>query len=60
MSATSSTVPLVSDVTDLPPHPERSYSRRETPSEIWRNRVGVTGTLFAVAMTASYLLGRKG
>ena len=35
-----------------------SYSYRETPADVWRNRVGVTGTMFAIAMTASYLLGR--
>ncbi len=40
------------------PQPGLSYSRRETPAEVWANRVGVTGTLFAVAISLSYLLGR--
>lgn len=35
-----------------------SYSYRETPADVWRNRVGVTGTLFAIAISVSYLLGR--
>lgn len=34
-----------------------SYSYRETPAQIWANRVGVTGMLFAVAMTLSWWLG---
>ncbi|WP_158590134.1 hypothetical protein [Amnibacterium setariae] len=35
-----------------------SYSYRESPASVWRNRVGVTSLLFSVAMGLSYLLGR--
>jgi hypothetical protein len=35
-----------------------SYSYRETPAAVWRNRVGTTSLLFTVAMGLSYLLGR--
>jgi hypothetical protein len=45
-------------IEDVEAHPGLSYSRRETPAEIWANRVGVTGTLFAIAMGLSYFLGR--
>lgn len=53
-------------MTNAAPDPEArtgepvSYSvrRRETPADVLRNRVGVTGTLFGVAMALSVLLGR--
>ena len=35
-----------------------SYSYRETPADVRRNRIGVTSLLFGIAMGASYLLGR--
>ena len=36
-----------------------SYAlRRETSQQVWRNRVGVTGSLFGAAMWLSWLLGR--
>lgn len=38
--------------------PETSYSYRETPAAVLRNRVGVTSLLFGLAMGLSYLLGR--
>ena len=38
--------------------PDVSYSYRETPGSVWRNRVGVTSLLFSTAMGLSYLLGR--
>ena len=51
-------VPSTSMTEDVEPYPVLSYSRRETPAEVWANRVGVTGTLFAIAMSVSYFLGR--
>ena len=38
--------------------PPLSYSYRESPADVRRNRVGVTSFLFAIAMGVSYLLGR--
>lgn len=38
--------------------PETSYSYRETPAAVLRNRVGVTSLLFGLAMGLSSLLGR--
>ncbi len=36
-----------------------SYSvRHEPPHRVWLNRIGVTGSLFSVAMGLSVLLGR--
>ena len=36
-----------------------SYAvRREPAHKVWLNRIGVTGTLFSIAMGASYVLGR--
>lgn len=36
-----------------------SYAvRHEPPHRVWLNRIGVTGSLFSVAMGLSLLLGR--
>ena len=36
-----------------------SYAiKQEPPHRVWLNRIGVTGSLFSVAMGLSYLLGR--
>ena len=37
-----------------------SYAiRHEPPHRVWLNRIGVTGSLFSVAMGLSVLLGRS-
>lgn len=42
----------------LGPDPVSYAVRREPPHAVWLNRIGVTGTLFSVAMGLSVLLGR--
>ena len=42
--------------------PSLSYSVRvgpETSAQVWRNRLGVTASLFTAAMGISFLLGRR-
>ena len=45
-------------IRELLRNPETSYSSRETPAAVLRNRIGVTSLLFSAAMGLSYLLGR--